>query len=470
MWCRSIRWWGGCGPHLRSCGAQILGSRNSPKLSCTHILIYVCLIEDKLRINIHVLWQKLQLQTYAEEYEQMQSMSKEEYLASLRRRSSGFSRGVSKYRGVARFSLSPYTLELVLRKNHAIIVDSITRSNPNHPQFDRHHHNGRWEARIGRVLGNKYLYLGTFSMPLAFFIQFCLRLSLVTCLIRDIMRHWCNLQVSRDSTWCWCTWDPRVFCLFKCSPRGQWVELQRWGPATHLFVLCWPEASRASSFLYTVSRCASDPPCMQATWARFLEHHTFLIRSFPLSSLSIHGFGLHHSLIMSWWYQCSCRYAGGGSPSLRSRCYRVQRPQRSDQLRHQLLHEMPTEASPPEARATAAAGGTEIRGAHRSNTRRREHDGDPLDPLHGSRLQHVSGPPRRPPPDGLPARLSGRWRLRGQHRVPVRRVRGKWRHGRWRRRWGSWCRECGHLDCNASWRGWRNGFLSDELSLLRFPN
>lgn len=68
------------------------------------------------------------LSTYAKELEEMQSVSKEEYLASLRRRSSGFSRGVSKYRGVA-----------------------------------RHHHNGRWEARIGRVLGNKYLYLGTFS-------------------------------------------------------------------------------------------------------------------------------------------------------------------------------------------------------------------------------------------------------------------------------------------------------------------
>ncbi|CAL5333391.1 unnamed protein product [Camellia sinensis] len=58
----------------------------------------------------------------------MQNVTKEEYLASLRRRSSGFSRGVSKYRGVA-----------------------------------RHHHNGRWEARIGRVFGNKYLYLGTYS-------------------------------------------------------------------------------------------------------------------------------------------------------------------------------------------------------------------------------------------------------------------------------------------------------------------
>ncbi|KAJ7974445.1 AP2-like ethylene-responsive transcription factor [Quillaja saponaria] len=65
---------------------------------------------------------------YEKEIEIMQRMTKEEYLASLRRKSSGFSRGVSKYRGVA-----------------------------------RHHHNGRWEARIGRVFGNKYLYLGTYS-------------------------------------------------------------------------------------------------------------------------------------------------------------------------------------------------------------------------------------------------------------------------------------------------------------------
>ncbi|KAL2528768.1 AP2-like ethylene-responsive transcription factor [Forsythia ovata] len=65
---------------------------------------------------------------YEKELEFMQTVTKEEYLASLRRMSSGFSRGVSKYRGVA-----------------------------------RHHHNGRWEARIGRVFGNKYLYLGTYS-------------------------------------------------------------------------------------------------------------------------------------------------------------------------------------------------------------------------------------------------------------------------------------------------------------------
>ncbi|XP_042503468.1 AP2-like ethylene-responsive transcription factor At1g16060 [Macadamia integrifolia] len=68
------------------------------------------------------------LSRYQEEIKEMESQSREEYIGSLRRKSSGFSRGVSKYRGVA-----------------------------------RHHHNGRWEARIGRVLGNKYLYLGTYA-------------------------------------------------------------------------------------------------------------------------------------------------------------------------------------------------------------------------------------------------------------------------------------------------------------------
>ncbi|KFK43842.1 hypothetical protein AALP_AA1G180800 [Arabis alpina] len=65
---------------------------------------------------------------YEEDIKEMESQSKEEYIGSLRRKSSGFSRGVSKYRGVA-----------------------------------KHHHNGRWEARIGRVFGNKYLYLGTYA-------------------------------------------------------------------------------------------------------------------------------------------------------------------------------------------------------------------------------------------------------------------------------------------------------------------
>ncbi|KAL9862722.1 AP2-like ethylene-responsive transcription factor [Arabidopsis thaliana] len=68
------------------------------------------------------------LPSYDEDVKEMEGQSKEEYIGSLRRKSSGFSRGVSKYRGVA-----------------------------------RHHHNGRWEARIGRVFGNKYLYLGTYA-------------------------------------------------------------------------------------------------------------------------------------------------------------------------------------------------------------------------------------------------------------------------------------------------------------------
>ncbi|KAE9608330.1 hypothetical protein Lal_00025632 [Lupinus albus] len=69
-----------------------------------------------------------QLPTYENELREMDGISREEYIGSLRRKSSGFSRGISKYRGVA-----------------------------------RHHHNGRWEARIGRVFGNKYLYLGTYA-------------------------------------------------------------------------------------------------------------------------------------------------------------------------------------------------------------------------------------------------------------------------------------------------------------------
>ncbi|XP_055829355.1 AP2-like ethylene-responsive transcription factor At1g16060 [Solanum dulcamara] len=66
--------------------------------------------------------------TYEKEIKEMEGQSRDEYIGSLRRKSSGFSRGVSRYRGVA-----------------------------------RHHHNGRWEARIGRVFGNKYLYLGTYG-------------------------------------------------------------------------------------------------------------------------------------------------------------------------------------------------------------------------------------------------------------------------------------------------------------------
>lgn len=68
------------------------------------------------------------ISNYEKEIDDMKNMTRQEFVASLRRKSSGFSRGASIYRGVT-----------------------------------RHHQHGRWQARIGRVAGNKDLYLGTFS-------------------------------------------------------------------------------------------------------------------------------------------------------------------------------------------------------------------------------------------------------------------------------------------------------------------
>ncbi|KAM2895736.1 hypothetical protein FF1_010795 [Malus domestica] len=68
------------------------------------------------------------ISNYEKEVDEMKHMTRQEFVASLRRKSSGFSRGASIYRGVT-----------------------------------RHHQHGRWQARIGRVAGNKDLYLGTFS-------------------------------------------------------------------------------------------------------------------------------------------------------------------------------------------------------------------------------------------------------------------------------------------------------------------
>ncbi|XP_042374615.1 APETALA2-like protein 1 [Zingiber officinale] len=66
------------------------------------------------------------LSDYEEDMKQMRKMTKEEFVHTLRRQSNGFSRGSSKYRGV--------TL----------------------------HKCGRWEARMGQLLGKKYMYLGLF--------------------------------------------------------------------------------------------------------------------------------------------------------------------------------------------------------------------------------------------------------------------------------------------------------------------
>ncbi|XP_059463383.1 APETALA2-like protein 3 isoform X2 [Corylus avellana] len=64
---------------------------------------------------------------YDEDIKHMSNFTKEEFVHILRRQSTGFSRGSSKYRGV--------TL----------------------------HKCGRWEARMGQFLGKKYIYLGLFD-------------------------------------------------------------------------------------------------------------------------------------------------------------------------------------------------------------------------------------------------------------------------------------------------------------------
>ncbi|KAM7468154.1 hypothetical protein LguiB_015716 [Lonicera macranthoides] len=64
---------------------------------------------------------------YDSDLKQMKNLTKEEFVHILRRQSTGFSRGSSKFRGV--------TL----------------------------HKCGRWEARMGQFLGKKYIYLGLFD-------------------------------------------------------------------------------------------------------------------------------------------------------------------------------------------------------------------------------------------------------------------------------------------------------------------
>ncbi|XP_057475833.1 APETALA2-like protein 1 [Actinidia eriantha] len=64
---------------------------------------------------------------YEEDMTQTKNLTKEEFVHILRRQSTGFSRGSSKYRGV--------TL----------------------------HKCGRWEARMGQLLGKRYIYLGLFD-------------------------------------------------------------------------------------------------------------------------------------------------------------------------------------------------------------------------------------------------------------------------------------------------------------------
>ena len=67
------------------------------------------------------------MEDYAQELQKLDGVDKDELVLSLRRQSKGFSKGSSKYRGVTK------------------------------------HQKGRWEARIGQLVGKKYRYLGLFD-------------------------------------------------------------------------------------------------------------------------------------------------------------------------------------------------------------------------------------------------------------------------------------------------------------------
>ena len=83
------------------------------------------------------------------------AMTREEVVSMLKRNSTGFSRGRSRFRGVTR-ALLP-SAHLARLASPAVSVPTVVLC------LAGHHQQGKFEARIGRVAGNRYLYLGTFS-------------------------------------------------------------------------------------------------------------------------------------------------------------------------------------------------------------------------------------------------------------------------------------------------------------------
>ncbi|XP_052729676.1 AP2-like ethylene-responsive transcription factor At2g41710 isoform X5 [Vigna angularis] len=73
---------------------------------------------------------------YTRDLEEMQNVSREEYLASLRRKSSGFSRGLSKYRGLSSYICGASSSLLCYTATDFMIC--------------------RWESSYGRISGSDY--------------------------------------------------------------------------------------------------------------------------------------------------------------------------------------------------------------------------------------------------------------------------------------------------------------------------
>lgn len=92
--------------------------------------------------------------------------------------------------------------------------------------FHRHHHNGRWEARIGRVFGNKYLYLGTYSMCTSPF------LSVPKCSQFTDLHQLFSWHITKSHIFLYQLFTSKLFLsilyLFGIFWRTRWCQLVCW--------------------------------------------------------------------------------------------------------------------------------------------------------------------------------------------------------------------------------------------------
>ena len=116
---------------------------------------------------------------YAQEIAANEPLARPQVVAKLKRSSTGFSRYVlfaslsdccsllhcvtMCAECVLQYSTQSYGDNWYCRWAPVTSHDMVCRGQSKYRGVTRHHQQGRWEARIGRVEGSKYVYLGTFS-------------------------------------------------------------------------------------------------------------------------------------------------------------------------------------------------------------------------------------------------------------------------------------------------------------------